>query len=101
AGMVDERALDLDRRDAVPGDVHHVVDAPEQPEVALLVDPRPVAGEVDAGIARPVRLLEALGVAEDAARHRRPGPAQDEVAAASRPDLVPGLVVDRGGDARK
>jgi len=26
-GMVDERGLDLDRRDAVSGDVHHVIDA--------------------------------------------------------------------------
>ena len=45
--MVDERRLDLDRRDAVAGHVHHVVDAAEQPEVAVLVDPRAVAGEVD------------------------------------------------------
>ena len=33
--VVDERRLDLDRRDPVPGDVHHVVDAAEQPEVAV------------------------------------------------------------------
>ena len=45
--VVDERRLDLDRRDAVARDVHHVVDAAEQPEVAVLVDPRAVAGEVD------------------------------------------------------
>ena len=44
--VVDERALDLDRRDPVAGDVHHVVDAAEQPEVAVLVDPGAVAGEV-------------------------------------------------------
>ena len=47
ARVVDERALDLDRRDAVARDVHHVVDPAEQPEVAVLVDPRAVAGEVD------------------------------------------------------
>jgi hypothetical protein len=29
--VVDERRLDLDGRDAVPGHVHHVVDAAEQP----------------------------------------------------------------------
>ena len=45
--VVDERRLDLHRRDAVAGDVHDVVDAPEQPEVAVGVDPGAVAGEVD------------------------------------------------------
>ena len=54
--VVDQRALDLDRRDAVAGDVHHVVDAAEQPEVAVLVDPRAVAGEVHVRVLRPVRL---------------------------------------------
>ena len=58
--VVDERALDLDRRDAVAGDVHHVVDAAEQPEVAVLVDARAVAGEVDVVVLRPVRLAVAL-----------------------------------------
>ena len=33
----DQRRLDLGGRDAVAGDVHHVVDAAEQPEVAVLV----------------------------------------------------------------
>ncbi len=86
--VVDERALDLDRRDAVAGDVHDVVDPAEQPEVAVLVDPRAVAGEVDVAVLRPVGLAVALVVAVDAAQHRRPGPAQDEVAAAAGADLV-------------
>ena len=38
--------LDLDGADAVAGDVHHVVDPPEQPEVAVLVASGAVAGEV-------------------------------------------------------
>ena len=33
--VIDERALDLHRADAVAGDVEHVVDAAEQPEVAV------------------------------------------------------------------
>jgi hypothetical protein len=48
-GVIDERALDLHRADAVAGDVHHVVDAAEQPEVAVVVELGAVAGEVDAG----------------------------------------------------
>ena len=48
-----ERALDLGGADAVAGDVEHVVDAPDDPEVAVLVAPRAVAREVDAGQLRP------------------------------------------------
>ncbi len=95
--VVDERRLDLDRRDPVPRDVHHVVDAAEQPEVAVLVDPRAVAGEVEAREALPVRRPEPRVVAEDAARHRRPRPLEDEVAAALL-DLLALLVDDRRGD---
>src|SRR5207244_13213493 len=63
--MVDERALDLDRRDAVPGYVHHVVDAAEQPEVAVLVDGCTVAGAVHAFVPRPVGLSVSLLVLVD------------------------------------
>ena len=35
--VLDERALDLHRADAVARDVHHVVDAADDPEVAVLV----------------------------------------------------------------
>ena len=46
--VLDQRRLQLDRREPVPGDVHHVVDAAQQPEVAVGVLARAVAGEVDA-----------------------------------------------------
>ena len=46
--VVDERGLDLGGRDAVAGHVHHVVDAAEQPEVAVVVELGAVAGEVAA-----------------------------------------------------
>ena len=39
----DDRRLDLRGRHAVPGDVEHVVGAPDDPEVAVLVAPRGVA----------------------------------------------------------
>ena len=61
--VVDERALDLDRRDPVARDVHHVVDAPEEPEVAVLVDPCAVAREVDVAVPRPVGLDVAVVIA--------------------------------------
>ena len=97
--VVDERRLDLDRRDAMAGDVHHVVDAAEQPEVAVLVDARAVAGEVDVAVARPVRVDVAVVLLVEAAQHRGPRLAQHEVAAAARADLLAGLVVDRRIDA--
>ena len=92
--MVDERRLDLDRREPVARDVHHVVDPAEQPEVAVGVDPGAVAREVVAREARPVGLAEALVVAEDAARHRGPGPLEHEVAAALLDPLA--LLVQHG-----
>ena len=58
----------------MPRDVHDVVDAAEEPEVAVPVDARTVAREVHPGEALPVRLAEARVVAEDPARHRRPRP---------------------------
>jgi hypothetical protein len=70
--VVDERALDLDGGDAVTRDVHDVVDATEEPEVAVLVDPGTVAHEVLIRVPRPVRLHVPVGVVEDAAQHRRP-----------------------------
>ena len=97
-GVVDERGLDLDRRDAMAGHVHHVVDAAEEPEVAVLVDPRAVAGEVEAGEALPVGRAEPRVVAEDPAGHRGPRPVEDEIAAALVDPLA--LLVDDPGGRR-
>src|SRR5215218_3456826 len=44
--VIDERGLDLRGGDPVTGDVHHVVHPAEQPQVAVLVALRAVAGEV-------------------------------------------------------
>ena len=41
-----EGRLDLDRGQPVPRDVHDVVEAAEDPHVPVLVDRRPVAGDV-------------------------------------------------------
>ena len=81
AGWLDQGVLDLGGRDPVPRDVHDVVDAAEQPQVAVLVALGAVAGEVAAGEARPVGLLVALVVAVDAPQHAGPGLGDHEVAA--------------------
>ena len=96
--MVDEGALDLVRADAVPGDVHHVVDPAEQPVVAVGVPLRAVAGEVHAGKAAPVDFLKPLGVLVERARHRRPRLLEDQVTAVRGVAL---LVDDVGFDAWK
>ena len=83
--MIDQRALDLRRANPMTGHVQHVVDAAEEPEVAVGVDARAVAGEVDAvGPLAEVLLHEALGIAVDAAQHARPRPREREQSAAGR-----------------
>src|SRR3954468_5982253 len=72
--VVDQRRLDLGGRDPMAGHVHHVVDAPEQPQVAVEVTFRAVAGEVHALEPAPVGLLVALRIAVDPAQHPGPRP---------------------------
>src|SRR5207245_2235594 len=96
--VVDEGRLDLGGGHSVPGDVHDVVDAAQQPEVAVVVDLAAVAREVAALEARPVRLPVALGVAVDAAQHAGPGLGESQVAAAAL-HLVALLVDDLGAEA--
>ena len=106
-GVPDERGLDLGGGDAVPGDVHHVVDAAEHPDLAVRVVAGAVAGEVPAllGEPRPVGLLEPLRVAPDAAQHRRPRLVEHQVAAGllavvgAGLELVAVVVDDLGRDA--
>ena len=80
AGWRTSADLDFHGAEAVAADVHDVVDAAEDPEVAVFVAARGVAGEVDAWDALPILLLVALGIAPEGARHARPGPADDEEA---------------------
>src|SRR5204863_8611698 len=79
-----ERALDFHCTDAVSRNVQHVVDATQNPEVAVLVPLRAVAGEVDVRLAPlgPVHLAVALIVAPDRPQHTGPGPGNREIAAA-------------------
>ena len=60
-GMIDQGAFDFVGGDAMAGDVHDVVHAAQQPEVAAGVHLAAVAGEIDAGKARPILLDVAVG----------------------------------------
>ena len=81
--VVHQRRLHLGGGDAVARHVHHIVHPAQQPEVAVVVHPGPVAREVAALVGGPVGLAVALGVAPDAPQHRRPGAGDGEVAAAA------------------
>ena len=91
-GMLEERALDLERADAIRGGDDHVVRPPDEPEVAVLVAHRPVAGEVPAVPEDRVGLLGRVPVAGE---QRGRSPDQREVALdAVRTDVT--RLVDHG-----
>ncbi len=73
--MRDQRAFHFGSAHAMAGDVDHVVDAADDPVIAVLVAATAVAGEVVADVSREIRLDEALVVALDRAHHARPGSA--------------------------
>ena len=84
-GVGDQGGFDLGGGDAVAGDVHDVVDAAEQPQVAVGVVLGAVTGEVEAQVGefRPVGVFVALLVAPDAAQHGGPGLVQHQQPAAA------------------
>ena len=98
-GCATSDGLDLGGREPVARHVHDVVDAAEQPDVAVFVAAGAVAGEVLVAELLPVGLLEALGVAPDAAEHRRPRLGDHEQAAALALDARAVVVDDVDRDA--
>ena len=92
-----QRRLDLGRRDAMACHVDDIVDASEQPDVAIGIGASTVAREID-GRAKlaPVGVDIALVVAPDRAQHRGPWALQCQVATAADCDLVALLVDDHG-----
>src|SRR5688500_11450355 len=79
--IADERAFDFGGADAVTGDVEHVIDAADNPEVAVLVLSAAVAGEIASFEFAPIDFAKTLRVAPDAAEHAGPWFANDEFAA--------------------
>ncbi len=83
------------------GDVEHVIEAADDPEIPILVAARAVAGGVEAGVVGPVGFLVAVLVAVDRADHGRPRLADDETAVLAGFALVSSVVEDCGIDAEE
>jgi hypothetical protein len=100
--VVHQRGFDLEGRETVTGDVHHVVDPAEEPEVPLLVSLRTVAGDVDLGaVLREVGLHVSVGVSPDRPRDGRPRSSEDEVPAPTQGNGIAFVIEDVGLDARE
>src|SRR5207237_1328888 len=69
--MIYQSALDFHRADAMTGDVHHIVNPPEQPEIAVLVALAAVPGEIFSGESAPIGLYIAIRITIDRPHHRR------------------------------
>src|SRR5262249_6450272 len=97
----DPRALDFHGAQAMAADVNHVVYAPHQPEISVLIAAGAVAGGVTAFDVAPVLLHEPFWIAIDRPQHRWPGACDDQISALVRPDgdAVSGLNVRN--DARE
>src|SRR5436190_7336446 len=80
--MADQCAFDFSSSNAMASDVEHIVNAADDPEIAVLVLPATVAGEVTALDLAPINFLVTFWVAPEAAEHGRPRFAQYEFAAA-------------------
>src|SRR5690606_17652671 len=94
-----QRRLDLHGAEAVTRDIDHVVDAAHDPEVAVVVAPGAVTGEVDVLDLAPVLVAVAVIVAVHGAQHAWPRTAHDEVAALASRDFVAVGVDHSGVDA--
>ena len=94
--MADQRTLDFGGAEAVAGDVEHVIDAADDPEIAVLVPAGAVTGEIESGNFAPVSFLIPRAVAVNGAEHGGPGFANDEFAAHVGSDFL-AVVIDDGG----
>src|SRR3989442_1765583 len=96
-GMPQERGLDLDRADAVIGDLDDLVGTAREPDVAVLVDRRCVTREVQrlSGDLFPVVAGVALGLGPEPRGETRDRTLDDEDPLLARPELFALLIDDR------
>src|SRR3984885_11211957 len=98
-GMADEDAFDFHGAQPVAGDFDYVVHAAEDPDVAVFVALRSVAGKIHAGDFVPVFAGVAFVVAVDGAEHGGPGFLDRQVAGFAGADWFAFHVLDFRDDA--
>ena len=99
--MADKSTLDLGGAEAVSGYVEDIVDAADDPKVAILVTAGTVTGEVSPLDLAPVLLAVAALVSPNAAEHGWPGLADDEFATLTMGDFLAMIVNDCGIDTEE
>ena len=98
--MMDERRFNFHGAEAMTADIHDIVDAAENPMIAIIIAAGGVAREIGAGYARPVLFFKTFGIAPNSAHHAGPGMFDDEIAFAIVADRYAFGVDDFGDDAR-
>src|SRR5205085_9103100 len=99
--MRHQSAFDLGRAETMTGDVDDVVDPAHDPEIAVLISARTIAGKIDAGNLRPVLLPVTRIVPVNRAEHRRPWSLNDQVSSLVWADGFSVARHDVGIDARE
>src|SRR5260370_13809337 len=79
--MTNERTLDLRCSQAMSGNVQHIVDAADDPEISVLIASRTVACEIVASVFAPILFSVTYLVAVNCAQHRRPRSTDNQFAA--------------------
>ncbi len=94
-----ERRLDLGGAETVPGNIDHVVETAHDPKIAVLVAASPVAGIVKTGKLLEIGRSIAFRIAEHAAQHPGPRPADDQMTAFVGPGQLSFFIENRRIDA--
>src|SRR5438132_10074820 len=84
--MTDERTLNFHGSDSMTRNVDHVIDSSHDPQVAVLIAPGAVTGEIHARNLTPVLFLVSLGITVDRAQHGRPRTFDHQKSALIGPD---------------
>src|ERR1700754_4975320 len=99
--MTDQRAFNFRCTESVTRHIEDIIDAPNDPKIAVSIAPRAVAGEIIAFKFAPILPSITGLVAVNGTQHRRPGPAKDQLAAGIRSDFPPFLIHNSWIDSKK
>src|SRR5215470_8319245 len=78
--MRNKRTLYFRSSETMPADIYHIVDAAHDPEIAVFITSRAIAGKINSLDLRPVLFAIPSIITPDGTQHRRPGLLDDQVA---------------------